>query len=226
MEASECVRPKRNTRRGKTDTDQSEAVCLDKEETGRKAVPDNMCPERDANPLGAFGDCHLNQYEKEEDAGLANVVGEMRQQMNHMMQVLQGLPQANRNHHEERRNTREQRYRRDIMEDDSSEGDTGSNQSEFQNHRPTRGNGFTKLPAFTGKETWHVWFNRFQEVASLHRWTEGQRLAELLPRLQGVAGEFVYGQLSHTTRTNYRLLVTELQNRFRIVETKKDLQHS
>ncbi len=111
MEASECVRPKRHTRRGKTDNDQSEAGCLDKKETGRKAVPDSMCPERDANPLGAFGDCHMNQYEKEK-AGLGNVVGEMRQQMNHMMhcmmyEILQGLPQANRNHHEGRRNTRE-----------------------------------------------------------------------------------------------------------------------
>jgi hypothetical protein len=44
---------------------------------------------------------------------------------------------------------------------------------------------------------------------------------ELLPRLQGSAGEFVYGQLTHDTRSNYRTLCKELTNRFRVVETSK-----
>ena len=46
----------------------------------------------------------------------------------------------------------------------------------------------------------------------------------MLPRLQGNAGEFVYGQLSHQTRTNYKELVQEINSRFRIVETRKTFQ--
>ena len=53
----------------------------------------------------------------------------------------------------------------------------------------------TKLPIFTGKEPWNVWFNRFTEVADRRRWSEEDRLDEILPRLQGAAGEFVFGQL-------------------------------
>ena len=78
-----------------------------------------------------------------------------------------------------------------------------------------------KLPPFTGKETWKVWFNRFEEVANRHRWSSDEKLDELLPRLQGVAGEFVYEQLSHETRSNYTSLCKELNNRFRVVETSK-----
>ena len=53
----------------------------------------------------------------------------------------------------------------------------------------------TKLPIFTGKEPWNVWFNRFTEVADRRRWSEEERLDEILSRLQGTAGEFVFGQL-------------------------------
>ena len=78
-----------------------------------------------------------------------------------------------------------------------------------------------KLPPFSGKETWKIWFNRFTEVAAIQRWSSQRRLMELLPRLQGPAGEFVYGQLSHATRTNYSELVKELNSRFRVVETTR-----
>ena len=78
-----------------------------------------------------------------------------------------------------------------------------------------------KLPPFTGKEKWEVWFTRFTEVASLNNWSERRRLQELLPRLQGPSGDFVYGQLPSEIRSNYVRLVRELNSRFRVVETKK-----
>lgn len=78
-----------------------------------------------------------------------------------------------------------------------------------------------KLPPFTGKEKWTVWYNRFMEVAHLRRWNNEQKLLELLPRLQGPAGEFVYEQLTPETRRHYDSLVEELHSRFRVVETSK-----
>ena len=79
----------------------------------------------------------------------------------------------------------------------------------------------TKLPIFTGKEPWNVWFNRFTEVADRRRWSNEDRLDELLPRLQGTAGEFVFGHLRRDVRSNYAQLVSELNSRFRVVVTKK-----
>lgn len=80
---------------------------------------------------------------------------------------------------------------------------------------------YPKLPPFTGKESWNVWFNRFENVAKRQRWTLDEKLDEILPRLQGIAGEFVYGQLNRDTRSDYKSLCKELSNRFRIVETSK-----
>lgn len=83
------------------------------------------------------------------------------------------------------------------------------------------GHSYVKIPPFTGKERWDIWYNRFTEVARLRHWNEEQRLIELLPRLQGPAGEFVYGQLNAGSRRSYPVLVEELQSRFRVVETTK-----
>ena len=81
-----------------------------------------------------------------------------------------------------------------------------------------------KLPPFLGKEPWEIWFNRFSDVADRHNWSDDQRLDELLPKLQGQAGEFVYGQLKQKVRNNYKALVKELKNRFCKIETKKTYQ--
>jgi hypothetical protein len=81
------------------------------------------------------------------------------------------------------------------------------------NHSP-------KLPNFTGKD-WKIWINRFEDVAHIQRWTAKQKLTEILPKLQGAAGEFVYGQLSRTKRNHYDTLVQELGYRFRTVETTR-----
>lgn len=44
---------------------------------------------------------------------------------------------------------------------------------------------------------------------------------ELLPKLQGGAGEFVFGQLTKRVRGNYAALIQELKNHYRVVETAK-----
>lgn len=79
-----------------------------------------------------------------------------------------------------------------------------------------------KLPPFTGKETWKVWFNRFSEISERKRWSDEEKLDEMLPRLQGAAGEFVFGELDKKICSNYKLLVNELKSRFRKVETAKN----
>jgi hypothetical protein len=89
-----------------------------------------------------------------------------------------------------------------------------------QKRMSTRG---PKLPPFTGsnKESWEVWYNRFTDVASRCGWGNEQKLDHLLPKLQGVAGEFVYGQLDRKVRMNYKGLIKELNHRFKKVETAK-----
>ena len=81
-----------------------------------------------------------------------------------------------------------------------------------------------KLPPFTGKERWQVWKGRFEEVAKRRKWGEEDKLDELIPRLQGQAGEFVYAQLSAKTRSKYSKLIAELDARFRVVEVAKTYQ--
>ena len=82
----------------------------------------------------------------------------------------------------------------------------------------------TKLPAFTGKESWTVYYNRFQEVADRRGWNDEQCLDELIPKLQGNAGDFVFNQLSSHVRRNYRSLVNELNSRFRVIENPRTFQ--
>lgn len=103
-------------------------------------------------------------------------------------------------------------------ESDGEVSDVGSTRSESTIRRRHTN---AKLPPFTGREQWKIWFARFEAVAKRSRWSEGDCLDELLPRLQGPAGEFVYGQLSETCRGQYKSLVKELNARFRVVETAK-----
>ena len=78
-----------------------------------------------------------------------------------------------------------------------------------------------KLPPFNGKEDWKVWINRFETVAERKHWDEETRLDNLIPRLQGKAGDFVFTQLSRHTLRKYSELIKELNSRFRVVETTK-----
>ena len=78
-----------------------------------------------------------------------------------------------------------------------------------------------KMPAFDGKDSWKVWYNRFKTIADLNEWDETTKLNELLPRLKGVAGEFVYGEIPQEIIGNFSKLIEELESRFRTVETHK-----
>ena len=78
-----------------------------------------------------------------------------------------------------------------------------------------------KLPPFSGKEEWKIWVSRFEAVAKRRSWDENEKLDNLLPRLQGKAGEFVFSQLPPRTLSNYEELVQELNSRFRVVETQR-----
>jgi hypothetical protein len=136
-------------------------------------------------------------------------------------------PQDHTSHRQSQSRTTSQTRRLPIgqpsTEDSSSEEEAsashGSSHSvpQHQGHSP-------KLPPFTGKDSWEVWIKRFGDVASLHAWSEEKKLQEILPRLQGIAGEFVYGQLPREKRTHYKRLVVELNHRFRVVETRKTYQ--
>ena len=103
---------------------------------------------------------------------------------------------------------------------EETESDAESHSSISTEIRRTRDRSI-KLPPFTGKEPWKVWFNRFNDVAARQKWSNEEKLDELLPRLQGQAGEFVFGQLCQQIRGNFPQLTEELQNRFRKVETSK-----
>ena len=85
----------------------------------------------------------------------------------------------------------------------------------------TRRTTYVKIPPFTGKEDWRVWLHRFEDIAERRGWNEATKLDELLPRLHETAGDFVFGQLDKARRGNYKTVVSELGNRFRIVETRR-----
>ena len=50
---------------------------------------------------------------------------------------------------------------------------------------------------------------------------EDAKLHNLLSRLKGKAGDFVFSKLPQKTLSNYEELVRELNSRFRVVETQK-----
>ena len=112
-------------------------------------------------------------------------------------------------------------YSRSGFSDTDEDGDDYPLQRQQTITDPVQQREITKLPIFTGKEPWNVWFNRFTEVADRRNWTDADRLDEILPRLQGAAGEFVFGQLRREVRGDYAHLVSELNGRFRVVVTKK-----
>ena len=78
-----------------------------------------------------------------------------------------------------------------------------------------------KLPAYTETEKWKVWFNRFESVAKLAEWTDNEKLQQILPRIQGTAADFVFGQLPETTLSDYQKLVREIEGRFDTIESSR-----
>ena len=116
----------------------------------------------------------------------------------------------------------------EIFSDACSDMDTNSIDTDVitQSKRSKSKFGFSnaKLPSFTGKEKWEVWINRFEAVANLQNWDNRTKLGELLTRLQGEAGDFVFDQLNSKTLKNYSKLATELKNRFGVFENKRAYQ--
>ena len=156
-------------------------------------------------------------------AELKNAIRGMNDRLNQDKNNSHNFPSANshivdNNTHSTNRG-RAQQYRHDS----DSEYETNIYSSASSNLR-VRPQNSPKLPVFTGKEAWNIWFNRFEDVANRHGWSNDRKLDELLPRLQGAAGDFAFGQLSQTDRANYRRLCQELSNRFRVVETSKAFQ--
>ena len=49
-----------------------------------------------------------------------------------------------------------------------------------------------RLLPFTEKEQWDVWLNRFEDTADQRAWSDVQKLDELMPLLQGAAGDCVW----------------------------------
>lgn len=74
----------------------------------------------------------------------------------------------------------------------------------------------------TDEKTEKCWLTRLKQwltgVAGVFR-----LLDDLLPRLQGRAGDFEFNQLSQEKISNYSELVKELKSRFRTVEAQKTL---
>ena len=102
--------------------------------------------------------------------------------------------------------------------DESDDGSIMSSQvAESKSKWKTYGHS-VKLPSFTGKEKWEVWYNRFESVAELKGWDTKDKLQELLPRLQDEAGDFAFDELPSKTLKSYRKLTRELENRFGIIE--------
>ncbi|KAH3858137.1 hypothetical protein DPMN_100757 [Dreissena polymorpha] len=94
-----------------------------------------------------------------------------------------------------------------------------SNSASRVMHSATWGLSKMKIPPFTGKENWAVWSAKFDVIASRYRWTDDERLDNLLPRIEGQASEFVFTQLPKRVLTSYRDLVYELTARYRVIET-------
>ena len=134
--------------------------------------------------------------------------------------VLQGKSSP-KNHKRRRKTTRNEELNRSSSTSSSDE-DVSSHGSEISIHSrstarviPSRHS--PKIPPFTGQgDTWKVWLNRFNDVAQRWGWSTEEKLNELLPRLQGQAGDFVYGQLNPHVRGSFKM---ELECRFRKVET-------
>ena len=174
---------------------------------------------------------------KEMTTALVNTIKEsnraINQNLNNVLEQVQRRQAAERVITAQNRSNRTERGRRSVpnprrsvysrsgFSDTDEDGDDYPLQRQQRITDPMQQREITKLPIFTGKEPWNVWFNRFTEVADRRNWTDEDRLDEILPRLQGAAGEFVFGQLRREVRGDYAHLVSELNSRFRVVVTKK-----
>jgi hypothetical protein len=117
------------------------------------------------------------------------------------------------------------KHRHDGSDSESESSDTEIKSAVSATSRSStsscKGHRRPKIPSYTGSELWEIWINRFSDIAKRQGWSEDEKLDEVLPRLQGEAGEFAYGQLPEEVRCNYPKLIAELTSRFQKVETPK-----
>ena len=78
------------------------------------------------------------------------------------------------------------------------------------------------IPYFSGEEqsdgeTFHDWLEQFQSIAVLGGWNDHTKLVNLTTRLRGPAYSF-YRSCAPEQRSNYKLLVEQLTNRFTPVQ--------
>jgi len=64
-----------------------------------------------------------------------------------------------------------------------------------------------KLPSYSGTENWAVWIAKFEAITDRYDWGTEDRLDNLLPKLEGLAGKFAFTQLPPHVLNNYDLLV-------------------
>ncbi len=82
-----------------------------------------------------------------------------------------------------------------------------------------------KLPDFNGShkdEKFEIWITRFNEA--LYKFNSSERLDQLLPKLRGIAANFVFDQLNPEVRSDYHALVYELRKRFQTFESPRMYQ--
>ena len=94
----------------------------------------------------------------------------------------------------------------------------------WNNRRSMHSGPFTKTPRFSGKEKWDTYIRQFSAIAHNNRWTQQQKLGQLLGALFDEAADFTF-DLSPDILENYEHLVYSLEQRFRVVETRDSLQH-
>lgn len=109
--------------------------------------------------------------------------------------------------------TRDQVQRRDLPTYDWSYSS--------HDYQPSAPQVKIKMPAYNGKTRWETWIAQFEAIGRRQGWTEDDKLDHLLPRLEGVAAQFVFEQLPTSTIHNYPALIEELSSRFRVIETPR-----
>ena len=130
---------------------------------------------------------------------------------------------SNENNQSTRNTSAHQSHRNDMFATQSTHGaaSTGTLPSISSHSNTNNKVASVRIPAFTGDERWDIWKKMFDRTAVTNGWSEIEKLAQLLPRIQGSAGDFVHGQLSNDVAYDYDRLVRELESRYRVIETPK-----
>ena len=97
-----------------------------------------------------------------------------------------------------------------------NQNDTASSFHHSQNYR-------MKVPTFDGRGKWNAFVKQFDAVSRTCRWSNNEKLNNLLVSLAGEAADFAFG-LDDGILEDYNELFHQLDNRFRIVVTKKPSQ--